>query len=133
LAVCGEDITPGKRDGGAMTEDSMISLLSAATRIACGQLTSQHLNALHVSIEQASCLAARPDWEHKATAHAELLTMLGDLTGDRDLARLVNSAAGRLHDLVMTLGPVADGIILSSRRRLLRQLSAKDYSRQLAG
>jgi len=38
----------------------------------------------------------------------------------------VSSAAGRLHDLVMTVGPAADGIILSSRRRLLRQLRAWD-------
>jgi hypothetical protein len=52
--------------------------------------------------------------------------MLGDLTGDCDLARLVSSAAGRLQDLVMTVGPAADGIILSSRRRLLRELGARD-------
>jgi DNA-binding GntR family transcriptional regulator len=70
-----------------MTEDAMISLLSAATRIACQQLTPQHLNALHASVEQASCLSARHDWEHKATAHAELFIMLGDLTGDCDLVR----------------------------------------------
>jgi DNA-binding GntR family transcriptional regulator len=109
-----------------MTEDAMISLLSAATRIACRQMTPQHLNALHASVEQASCLSARHDWERKATAHAELFTILGDLTGDRDLAQLVTSAAGRLQDLVMTVGPAADGIILSSRRRLLRELRAWD-------
>jgi GntR family transcriptional regulator, transcriptional repressor for pyruvate dehydrogenase complex len=109
-----------------MTEDAMISLLPAATRIACRQMTQQHLNALHASVEQASCLSARHDWERKATAHAELFTILGDLTGDGDLAQLVSSAAGRLQDLVMTLGPAADGIILSSRRRLLRELRAWD-------
>lgn len=109
----------------------MISLLSAATRIACKQMTpqhlnAQHLNALHASVEQASCLSARDDWERKATAHAELFTMLGGLTGDCDLARLVSSAAGRLQVLVMTVGPAVDGIILSSRRRLLRELRAWD-------
>jgi DNA-binding GntR family transcriptional regulator len=109
-----------------MTEDAMISLLSAATRIACTQMTPQHLNDLHASVEQASCLSARHDWERKATAHAELFTMLGDLTGDRDLARLVTSATGRLQDLVMTVGPAADGIILNSRHRLLRELRASD-------
>lgn len=104
----------------------MISLLSAATRIACAQMTPEHLNALHASVERASCLSARHDWERKATAHAELFTMLGDVTGDRDLARLVTSAAGRLQDLFMTVGPAADGMILSSRRRLLRELRAWD-------
>ena len=37
----------------------MISLLSAATRIACGKMTPQHLNALHASVEQASGLPAQ--------------------------------------------------------------------------
>ena len=37
----------------------MISLLSVATRIACRQMTPQHLNALYASVEQASCLSAR--------------------------------------------------------------------------
>jgi DNA-binding GntR family transcriptional regulator len=109
-----------------MTQDAMISLLSAATRIACRQMTPQQLNALHASVERASGLSARYDWERKVTAHAELFTMLGDVTGDRDLARLVSSAAERLQDLVMTVGPAADGMILSSRRRLLRELSAWD-------
>ena len=118
----------------------MISLLSAATRIACRQMTPQQLNALHASVEEASCLSARPDWERKAAAHAELFTMLGDLTGDCDLAQLVSSAAGRLQDLVLTVGPAADGIILSSRRRLLRDLrvwdadaAAREVERHLGG
>lgn len=104
----------------------MISVLSAATRIACRQMTLQHLDALQASLEQASGLPARPDWGRKAAAHAELFSVLGGLTGDCDLALLVSSAAGRLHDLVLTVGPAADGIILSSRRRLLRQLRTWD-------
>src|SRR5690349_22942377 len=114
------------RDGRAMTEDAVISVVSAATRVACRQMTLQHLDALQASLEQASGLPARPDWGRKATAHAELFNVLGGLTGDCDLALLVSSAAGRLHDLVLTVGPAADGIILSSRRRLLRQLRAWD-------
>src|SRR5580700_4693388 len=110
----------------AMTEDTLISLQSAATRIACQRMTAQHLNALQASVEQASCLSARPDWGRKATAHAELFNLLGDSTGDPVLALLVGSATGWLHDLLMTVGPRADGIILSSRRRLLRHLSTKD-------
>ena len=104
----------------------MISVLSAVTRMACTQMTPQHLDALHASVEQASGLPARPDWERKASTHAELFNLLGDLAGDGDLAPLVNSATGRLHGLVLTVGPAADGIILSSRRRLLRQLRAGD-------
>lgn len=117
---------PETCDRGAMTEDTLISLQSAAIRIACQRMTAQHLNALHASVEQASCLSARPDWGRKATAHAELFNLLGDSTGDPVLALLVGSATGWLHDLLMVVGPRADGIILSSRRRLLRHLSTRD-------
>jgi hypothetical protein len=48
-------------------------------------MTPEQLTALHASVERASCLSARHDWERKATAHAELFTMLGDVTGDRGL------------------------------------------------
>jgi hypothetical protein len=109
-----------------MTEDATISLLSDATHIACRRMTPQHLNALHASFDQASCLPARPDWRRKATAHLELFAILGDLTGDCDLEVLVSSATRRLHKLAMTVGPAADGIILGSRRRLLTQLRAWD-------
>jgi DNA-binding GntR family transcriptional regulator len=114
------------RNGSAMTEDAVISVVSAATRIACRQMTRQQLDALQASVEQASGLPARPDWGRKATAHAELFEVLGDLAGDGDLARLVSSAAERLHNLVLRVGPAADGIILSSRRRLLRQMRTWD-------
>jgi GntR family transcriptional regulator, transcriptional repressor for pyruvate dehydrogenase complex len=109
-----------------MTDDAVISVLSAVTGMACTQMTPQHLDALHASVELASGLPARPDWARKATTHAELFSVLGDLAGDGDLAPLVSPAAGRLRGLVLTVGPAADGLILSSRRRLLRQLRARD-------
>jgi GntR family transcriptional regulator, transcriptional repressor for pyruvate dehydrogenase complex len=109
-----------------MTQDEMVSLLSVATRVACQRMTPRFLGALHASVEQASCLPARPDWERKAAAHAELFTMLGVLSSSHDLARMMSAATGRLQDLVVTVGPVAGGIILSSRRRLLRELRACD-------
>jgi hypothetical protein len=74
----------------------VISVVSAATRIACKQMTLQHPDALQASLEQASGPSARPDWGRKATAHAELFNVLAGLTGDRDLALQVSSAAGRL-------------------------------------
>jgi GntR family transcriptional regulator, transcriptional repressor for pyruvate dehydrogenase complex len=109
-----------------MTDDAVISVLSAVTHMACTQMTPQHLDALHASVELAFGLPPRPDWARKATTHAELFSVLGDLAGDGDLAPLVSPAAGRLHGLVLTVGPAADGLILSSRRRLLRQLRARN-------
>ncbi len=39
---------------------------------------------------------------------------------------LRNQAVGAIHDLMLTVGPAADGIILSSRRRLLDLIRAGD-------
>ena len=33
-----------------MTDDAVISVLSAVTRIACSQMTPQHLDALHACV-----------------------------------------------------------------------------------
>ena len=65
-------------------------------------------------------------WDRKAAAHAELFNLLGDATGDPVLARLAGVAVGWTHNLAVSVGPVADGIILNSRRRLLDCLSAGD-------
>jgi hypothetical protein len=98
--------------------------LSAVTRIACRQMTPQHLDALHASGGQACCLPARHHWQRKATAHAELFTMLGDLTGDRDLARLVSAAAARL------AGPRHDGRPGGRRHHPERHLAGCCASRE---
>ncbi len=58
--------------------------------------------------------------------HAEIFNLLGDATGDPVLARVAGLAVGWTHDLAVRVGPVADSIILNSRRRLLDFLSAGD-------
>jgi hypothetical protein len=82
--------------------------------------------ALSASVQQAACLPSRLEWDRKAAAHAEIFNLLGDATGDRVLARLAGVAVGWTHDLALTVGPVADTIILNSRRRLLGCLSDGD-------
>jgi DNA-binding FadR family transcriptional regulator len=42
------------------------------------------------------------------------------------LAVLLRDVPGRLHDLMVAVGPAANGIILGSRRRLLALLRAGD-------
>lgn len=109
-----------------MTDEGLISLQAMTARIACNRMTAQHLEALSASVEQAACLSARLHWERKAAAHAEIFGLLGDATGDPVLARLAGSAGGWVQDVAVAVGPAADGMILSSRRRLLRCLRTQD-------
>ena len=101
-------------------DDELIRWCALATRAACSRMTAQHLRALQDSVEQARCLSARSAWDRKATAHVQIFSLLADVIADRlGLARLMDTSVGAIHDLMLTVGPAADGIVLSSRRRLL--------------
>ena len=108
-------------------DDELIRWCALATRAACSRMTAPHLKALQDSVGQARTLPARFAWDRKATAHAQIFNLLADVITDRPVpALLLNRAVGAMHDLMVTVGPAADGIILSSRRRLLDLIRAGD-------
>lgn len=107
--------------------DELIRWCAVATHTACTRMTAQHLRALQDSVGQARCLPARFAWDRKATAHAEVFNLLADVITDHPVpAVILNQVVGAMHDLMVTVGPAADGIILSSRRRLLDLIRAGD-------
>lgn len=89
-------------------------------------MTPHYLKALSDSVEQVCCLPARFSWGRKATAYAEIVNLLVDAAEDPILALLVRNVPGPLYDLMVAIGPAADGIIASSRRRLLVLIRAQD-------
>ena len=104
----------------------MIQAQATATRIACARMTMAHLSALRDSVERASCLAARSEWDRKAAAHAEIFVLLADVADDPVLAPLLKGGAAYARELMLVVGRAADGMIVSSHRRLLEQLRAGD-------
>jgi DNA-binding GntR family transcriptional regulator len=109
-----------------VTNEQLIGMLAVTTRAACNRMTAYHLAVLTDGVAQAESLPAKPYWDRKAVAHAAVIGMLGDATGDPVLVWLSGLAAGWTYDLAVTAGPAADGIILGSRRRLLAHLRAGD-------
>jgi len=108
-------------------DDELIRWCTLTTRAACSRMTAQHLKALQDSVGQARCLPARFAWDRKATAHVQIFNLLADVIADHPVSvLLLNRAVGAVHDLMLTVGPAADGIILSSRRRLLDLIRAGD-------
>jgi GntR family transcriptional repressor for pyruvate dehydrogenase complex len=110
----------------AISPDGLISVQVMVARIACRWMTAAQLEAVSDSIDRAARLPARSHWEHKAAAHGEIFSLLAEAAGYPSLARIAGSATPRVHDLMLTAGPAADGMILSSRRRLLRCLRNRD-------
>ena len=109
-----------------MTTEGLISMQAMIARIACRWMTAPQLEAVSESIDQAARVPARSQWERKAAAHAEIFGLLGDATGYPALAQRAGIAAGWVNDVALAVGPGADGMILSSRRRLLRCLRIRD-------
>jgi GntR family transcriptional regulator, transcriptional repressor for pyruvate dehydrogenase complex len=109
-----------------VTDEQLIGMLVVTTRTACHQMTPGDLAALASGAAQAEALPAKPYWDRKAVAHAAVIGMLGDATGDPVLVRLAGMGAAWTYDLAVAVGPSADGIILGSRRRLLAHLRAGD-------
>jgi DNA-binding GntR family transcriptional regulator len=110
-------------------EEGMIQAQAMAARMACARMTMLHLTELHDSVERACGLAARSQWDRKASAHAEIFTLLADVADDPLLAPLLTRSAGHLRELMLAVGRAADGMIVSSRRRLLAHLRAEDGER----
>lgn len=100
-----------------LMEERMIRAQAMAARVACARMITVRLTALHDSVERAGGLAARSQWDPKAAAHAEIFGLLAEVADD---PRLTESAASA-HELMLAVGRAADGMIISSRRRLLSQ------------
>ena len=107
-------------------EDVMIQAQAMAARIACARMTTLDLRALHDSVERACRLEARFQWDRKAAAHAEIFSLLAGAVDDPLLAPLLSGGAGYVREVMLAVGRAADGIITSSRRRLLASLRAGD-------
>jgi DNA-binding FadR family transcriptional regulator len=109
-----------------MTLDGLISVLVMTARIACRWMSARQVEAVSDSVARAARLPAGSQWGHKAAAHAGIFSLLGDASGYPALARLAGVATGWVSDVTLAVGPAADGMILSSRRRLLRCLRIRD-------
>lgn len=107
-------------------DDELIHVAGLATRVACQRMTPRYLKALSDSIEQVCCLPATFAWDRKASAYAETVNLLADAAADPVLTLLVRNLPGHLYELMVTVGPAADDIVVSSRRRLLALIRARD-------
>ena len=108
-------------------DEELIWWCVIATRAACVRMTSRHLKALQDSVGQARSLPAGFAWDRKATAHVQIFNLLADVAADHPVpAMVLAGAVGTMYDLMVAVGPVADGMINSSRRRLLALIRAGD-------
>jgi DNA-binding FadR family transcriptional regulator len=104
----------------------MIQAQVTAARMACARMTMLHLTQLHGSVERACGLKGRSQWARKATAYAEIFSLLADAVDDPLLAPLLTGGTAQVREVMLAIGRAADGMTVSSRRRLLAHLRAGD-------
>ena len=106
--------------------EELIQAQVMAVRIACEQITGPALERLIDSVDRACCLPPRPAWAAKTAAQAEIFRLLAEVASGTAAAREHIHQARLIRDLMRTVGPAANGMITSSRRRLLGHLRAGD-------
>jgi GntR family transcriptional regulator, transcriptional repressor for pyruvate dehydrogenase complex len=104
----------------------MIQAQALAARIACARMTKRDLAALHDSVERACELSGRSQWHLKAAAHAEFFSLLADMVDDPLLAPQLTGGAAFASEVMLAVGRAADGMIVSSRQRLLAHCRGGD-------
>jgi GntR family transcriptional regulator, transcriptional repressor for pyruvate dehydrogenase complex len=107
-------------------EEGMIQAQMTAACTACARMTVLHLTELPDSVERACRLRGRSQWAHKAAAHAEIFSLLADMVDDPLLAPLLTGWTAHVREVMLAIGQAADGMTVSSRRRLLAHLRAGD-------
>jgi GntR family transcriptional regulator, transcriptional repressor for pyruvate dehydrogenase complex len=107
-------------------EEGTIQAQAMAARIACARMTMLHLTELHNSVERACCLTARSQWDRKAAAHAEIFRLLADVVDDPLLAPQLTGGVASVREVMLAVGHAEDGMVVSSRRRLLAHLRTGD-------
>jgi GntR family transcriptional regulator, transcriptional repressor for pyruvate dehydrogenase complex len=107
-------------------EEGMIQAQVTAACMACARMTVRHLTELHDSVERACGLRAGSQWARKAAAHAEIFSLLADMVDDPLLAPLLTGCTAHVQEVMLAIGRAADGMTVSSRRRLLAHLRAGD-------
>jgi WhiB family transcriptional regulator, redox-sensing transcriptional regulator len=115
---------PGRHYPAAWVEE-LAERLAMAARAACSRMTPPALEELRASVERASRLSAGAGWQRKATAHVEIFRMLADMATE-PAADVLRRAGSLTRDLMITVGPVANSMTVTSRQRLLADLRAGD-------
>jgi DNA-binding GntR family transcriptional regulator len=77
--------------------EGLIQAQVMAARIGCLRMTVEQLKTLHGSVERASGLPARSQWDRTAAAHAEIFGLLADVADDPVLAPVLSGGAGSVH------------------------------------
>jgi GntR family transcriptional repressor for pyruvate dehydrogenase complex len=112
--------------------EERIQLMAKATGIACAAMTSPHLAALQDSVNEACGIPVEAQWDRRAAAHARFFNVLANVTDHPRSGPVLDDGARLAYELMLAAGRNADGMVITSRRQLLRCLRAGDTEQAAA-
>jgi GntR family transcriptional regulator, transcriptional repressor for pyruvate dehydrogenase complex len=112
--------------------EERIQLMAKATGIACKAITSPHLAALQDSLNQACGVPMTAQWDRRAAAHARFFNVLANVSDHPRSGPVLDDGARLAYELMLAAGRNADGMVITSRRQLLRCLRAGDAEQAAA-
>jgi len=112
--------------------EERIQLMAKATSIACAAMTSPHLAALQDSVNEACGIPAGAQWDRRAAAHARFFNVLANVSDHPRSGPVLDDGARLAYELMLAAGRNADGMVITSRRQLLRCLRAGDAEQAAA-
>ena len=99
-------------------DEGLIRAQVMAVRTAFAWLPAQRVSDLRERVDKASSGWASSSWERRACAHAHNFVLLADASEDPVLSPVFRGAADLMRELLLAVGPGANGMLISSRRRL---------------
>jgi DNA-binding FadR family transcriptional regulator len=100
--------------------------MDSVVRCACERATAKDIEKLKQNITETIELTKRERYEERTMKAVEFSTILADVTGNQVMAAILEAMASVIRGFIVIAGPPAHDPIISSRRRLIDQIAARD-------
>ncbi len=112
--------------------DARLLVSVATTRAACELATSEDLAKLQQNLDASEAAVARGDTDERVRLGLEFHRLIGQASGNPIMAILIDALMTIQLDLIQVLGPSPDKLIMPSRRKILKYITARDSDKAAA-
>lgn len=106
--------------------EARLLVMDSVVRCACERATAKDIEKLRQNITETIELTKRERYEERTMKAVEFSTILADVTGNQVMAAILEAMASVIRGFIVIAGPPAHDPIISSRRRLIDQIAARD-------
>ena len=106
--------------------DARLLVMDVVVRTACERAGPVDFERLRPNLAETTALTKAERYEQRTMKAVEFSTILADATGNPVLSAILEARAAVIRGFLLLAGPMAHEGVISSRRRLIEQLEARD-------